>query len=176
MVVIAISGRPGAGSSSVAKALANELNLGYFSPGEKFFKPSGKNGTTESLNTWKGEGKDKKFHLKIDEYQKELAKKGDIVICGKLSIWILRDIADLKVWLDCDFEERVRRSSIRDMIPIEEAKKKLKERENIEEKEWKKMYGFNRNIQKKMADMVIDTTNLTIQEVVERIKERLNYE
>ncbi len=171
MVVIAISGKPGAGTSTIAKMVAKRLEIDYFSPGQKFFKPSEKeDDTNEALDLWRTErGKSKDFHQKIDDYQRELAKKGNVVICGKLSIWVLKDLADLKVWLDCDFEERVRRTSRRDKISLEESRRKLKEREEMEEKEWKRMYGFDRNSQKDMADVVVDTSNKDAEEVVEEI-------
>lgn len=176
MVVIAISGKPGSGSSTVARMLAKKLGIDFFSPGQKFFKSSKKvDDTSETLNLWKNKrGKTKSFHENIDNYQRELARKGNIVICGKLSIWILRDFANLKVWLDCNFEERVRRTSERDKISFEEARKKLKEREGLEEKEWERIYGFNRNNQKKIADMVIDATHLRPEEIVEKIIKSLN--
>ena len=171
MVVIAVSGKPGAGTSTIAKMVAKRLGIKYFSPGQKFFKSSEKeDDTNEALDLWKSErGKSKEFHEKIDHYQRELAKKGNVVICGKLSIWVLKNLADLKVWLDCDFEERVRRSSKRDKISLEEARIKLKEREKMEEKEWKRMYGFDRDNQREMADIVVDTTNKSVEKIVEGI-------
>ena len=175
MVVIAISGKPGAGSSTIAKALADRLGIDYFSPGERFFKPSKeKDDTSEALGIWKSDkGKNKDFHQKIDDYQRGLAKKGNVVICGKLSIWVLKDLADLKVWIDCDFDERVRRTSKRDRISLEETRKKLKEREEMEEKEWKRMYVFDRDSQRGMADIVVDTSKLTVEEIMDKIGKSL---
>jgi cytidylate kinase len=173
MVVIAVTGKPSAGSSTISRGLADKLGIDYFSPGQKFFKPSHeKDDTTEALDLWKTEkGKSKDFHQKIDDYQKQLAKKGNIVICGKLSIWVLKNLADLKVWLDCEFEERVRRASKRDNISLEEAKEKMNKREQMEEKEWKRIYGIDRNKQREMADLAIDTTNLTVDETMDKITE-----
>jgi len=176
MVVIAISGKPGSGTSTVARMIAKRLKIEYFSPGQKFFKLSEeKDDTSEALDLWRNKkGKSKEFHEKIDDYQKELAKKGNIVICGKLSVWVLKDLADIKIWLDCDFDERVRRTSMRDMISLEEAENKLLEREKLEENEWKKMYGFDRDNQKGMADIVINATYKNVGEVVEEIISNLN--
>ncbi|MBD3155958.1 MAG: AAA family ATPase [Candidatus Aenigmarchaeota archaeon] len=175
MVVIAISGKPGAGTSTIARMLADKLGIKYFSPGQKFFKPSEKeDDTTEALELWKTErGKSEDLHKRIDDYQRKLAKKGDIVICGKLSIWVLKDLADLKVWLDCDFDERARRTSMRDDISLEETREKLKEREKLEEKEWKRIYGIDRNEQKNIADIVIDSTELDQEEVISRIEDQM---
>ncbi|MBL7170337.1 MAG: cytidylate kinase family protein [Candidatus Aenigmarchaeota archaeon] len=171
MVVIAISGKPGAGTSTISKELAKKLGIDYFSPGQKFFKPSERmDDTHEALNTWKTKkGSSKDFHKQIDDYQRQLAKKGNIVICGKLSIWVLKDLADFKVWLDCDFEERAGRSAERDGINLEEARRKLKEREETEKQEWKRIYDFDRDVQQEMADLVIDTSKMSVKEVVEKI-------
>jgi len=175
MVVIAISGKPGSGTSTIAKMVSERLEIDYFSPGQKFFKSSKeKDDTTEALEFWKTEeGKNKWLHEKIDHYQRELAKKGNVVICGKLSIWVLKDLANLKVWLECEFDERVRRTSMRDKISLEEAREKIEDREEIEEKEWKKMYGFDRNTQKEMADLLIDVSKKEPDEIVEGILEKL---
>ncbi|MBU5688211.1 MAG: AAA family ATPase, partial [Candidatus Aenigmarchaeota archaeon] len=69
MVVIAVSGLPGSGSSTLSKLLAEKLNLNYFSPGEYFKDHSNKsNQTSKALDVFKsGKGKEKKFHESIDE-------------------------------------------------------------------------------------------------------------
>ncbi|MEM5799778.1 MAG: cytidylate kinase family protein [Candidatus Aenigmatarchaeota archaeon] len=171
MVVIAVSGLPGSGSSTLSKLLAEKLNLNYFSPGEYFKDHSNKsNQTSKALDVFKsGKGKEKKFHESIDEMQKRLAKKGNIVICGKLSILMLKDIADYKIWLDCSIEERAKRTAQRDGISYKEALKALKEREKLELEEWKKDYGIDYRKQKEMADLVIDTSNMSEKEVLEKV-------
>jgi len=176
MVVVAVSGKPGAGTSTIGKRIAQELDVDFFSVGEKFFKSSKKDETSEALETWKSDkGRNRDFHKKIDEYQREVAKKGDVVISSKLAIWILKDLADWNIWLECDFEERVRRSVQRDNIDPEEARRKIEERQRIEREQWKRIYGFDRNDQKQMADLVIDTTNLSVDEVLEKISKRSLY-
>jgi len=173
LVVIAISGLPGAGSSTISKLLAERLGLKYFSPGEYFKSHSSEDSESKrALDVFQsGKGKEKAFHESIDEMQRRLALEGDIVVCGKLSIWVLKDIADYKIWLDCSLEERARRTAERDGLSIEEAKRILKERERLEVEEWKKDYGIDYREQKKMADIVIDTTNLDKEEVFKRIIE-----
>ena len=173
LVVIAISGLPGAGSSTISKLLAERLGLKYFSPGE-YFKSHSKelSESKKALDVFKsGKGMDKKFHESIDELQMKLAREGNIVICGKLSIWVLKDVADYKIWLDCSLEERVKRTAERDGLSVEEARKILEERERLEVEEWKKDYGIDYREQRKMADVVIDTTTLSKEEVYKRIME-----
>ncbi len=171
MVVIAISGKPGAGTSTIARMLAEKLGIDYFSPGEYVKEMyEGESQTDKATKHWENKGKNKKFNEKLDDLQRDLAKKGNVVICGKLSIWALDDLADHKIWLDCDFEERVRRSAMRDKIGLEEAKQKLKEREKMEENEWKRIYGFDRSEQKQAADIVIDSSGMDQREVLKEIE------
>jgi len=176
MVVIAISGLPGAGTSTIAKLLAKKLKLKYFSPGE-YFKSHSKARTQmeQAKEVFEsGKGKQKDFHEKIDKMQIELAKKGNIVICGKLSILMLKDLADYKIWIDCSFNERARRAAERDQIDLKQMKKMLKEREEIEKKEWIKDYGFDREKQREMADVVIDSSKLNEEETLEKILKLIN--
>jgi cytidylate kinase len=171
LVVIAVSGLPGAGSSTISKLLAERLGLKYFSPGEYFKSHSSEaNQSKQALSVFKSsKGKDKRFHESIDEMQRRLGREGNIVICGKLSIWVLRDIADYKIWLDCSLEERARRTAERDGLSVEEAKKIIKERERLEVEEWKKDYGMDYREQREMADIVIDTSNLDKEGVYKKI-------
>ncbi len=175
MVVIAITGMPGAGSSTIARHIAKKLKLKYFSPGEYFKSHAkGKRQIESVLKVFEaGTGKSKKFHNQIDQMQIELAKKGNVVICGKLSIKMLKDIADYKIWLDCSLEERARRAAKRDRIPFKEALKKTREREKLEVAEWEKDYGFDYRKQKRMADIVINSTKLTKRETVKTILNRI---
>ena len=169
--VLIISGPPGAGSTTVSKEIAKRLNLDFFSPG--FLQKSlakGLNQSEAAIKVWKTEKeKTKKTHEDRDALQVALAKKGNIVICGKLSIHFLKKYATFSVWLDVPLDIRARRTAGRDGISFEQAKKDIFEREKIEREEWKKIYGFDYFDQKKEADLVLDTSKITVQETVEAI-------
>ncbi len=177
-ITIAISGLPGAGSSTLGKALAKELNLSFFSPGD-FFKSLSKEKkqTYAALDIWKTkEGSSEDFHKNLDSIQKEMGKKGNIVIVGKLSVFMLKDIADLKVWIKATLEKRAMMVSERDGISVEEAKDKLREREEIERTYFQKIYGIDYLEQEKMADLVFEneySKEESIKLFLEKIKERL---
>ncbi len=175
MVVIAVTGMPGAGSSTISKMLAKKLKIKYFSPGEYFKKHSKRKiETDQALSYWKTkEGSSKKLHNYIENLQIEMAKGGNIVICGKLSIFALRNIPSIKIWLKCSLEERARRTSERDKIDIEEAIKKITEREKIEDTEWKKIYGIDRKNQQKWADLIVDTTKINREQTVKFIFKKI---
>jgi len=169
-IVIAISGLPGSGSTTIAKEIAKRFNLDYYSPGEVFKGYSKKNQSEAALEVWNLFGKEKKFHEKnFDIKQIEKAKKGNVVICGKLSIFMLKGMADYKIWIESDLKTRAERTAERDGIPFEKAFEQIKEREKIEMESWKKIYGIDYTEQKKDADLVVENSRLAVDESVNRI-------
>ncbi|MCS7106448.1 MAG: cytidylate kinase family protein [Candidatus Aenigmarchaeota archaeon] len=169
-LVIVVSGPPGVGTSSVAKEIAKKLKLRFLSPGKTYKSFLKEKEAKAALEFWKTEfGKSKELHQALDKNQIEEAKKGNVVICGKLSIHFLKEIADLKVWLEAPLEIRAERTAKRDNIPFEEALKQISERENIERKKWKEIYGFDYFELKKDADLILDTSNLSLEETVKKI-------
>ncbi len=173
MPVICVSGQPACGTSTVAKLLAEKLGISYFSPGHYFKSFSEKKETEAAVSLWKTKkGSSKGFHQDIDKMQQEIADKGNVVIDGKLSIKMVKN-ADLRVWLKANFETRAERVAKRDSINLEKASKELKEKESLERESWKKMYGFDYFDQEGEADLVIDVSNLTPEQIVEKILQNL---
>lgn len=169
-LVIAISGPPGAGTSSIAKGVAKKLNLRYLSPGKTYKSFLNEKEAKAALDFWKTSfGKSRKLHEYLDKNQIKEAKKGNIVICGKLSIHFLKKIADCKVWVEAPLEVRARRTAKRDKISFKKALREISEREKIEREKWKEMYGFDYFDQKYSADFVLDNSKLTLKEAVNKI-------
>ncbi|MDI6798740.1 MAG: cytidylate kinase family protein [Candidatus Aenigmarchaeota archaeon] len=169
-LVIVISGPPGVGTSSVAKRVAKELNLRYLSPGKIYKSFLNKKEAKAALDFWKTSfGKSRELHERLDEKQIKEAKKGNIVICGKLSIHFLKDIADYKIWLEAPLEIRANRTAKRDKISFKKAMEEISEREKTERKVWKEIYGFDYFSLKNEADFVLDTSNLTLEETMNKI-------
>ena len=169
-LVVVISGPPGVGTSSIAKEVAKKLNLRYLSPGKTYKSFLNKKEAEAALEFWKTSfGSSKELHKKLDAHQIEEAKKGNIVICGKLSIYFLKDIADYKIWVDAPLEIRAKRTAERDKIPFEKALKEISEREKMEREKWKEIYGFDYFDLKKDADFVLDNSNLTLEEAVKKV-------
>jgi cytidylate kinase len=200
--VIAISGQPGVGSTTVSKLIAEKLSVNYFSPGRlwkdlargqlkdkpyySIFKKlcdkrgieipelNEKNDSHAVAKLWDLDfGKSKKFNESTDELQRKLAEKGNIIIDGKLSLRMIKN-ADIKIWLKASSDSRAERVSKRDSIDIAEAKQLLLFREEKEREEWKHIYGFDYFEQEKDAHLVIDTSNLLPEQIADKIIKCLN--
>ena len=171
MVVVIVSGMPVTGSSSTAKMLAKRLGLRHFSAGDYFKSFSSAFGETEKaldmLRQTKGNSRE--FHEALEEKVGEECSKGRVVIDAKLGIRMQKGNYDFSVWLKAPFSVRVERVQERDQLKGEQAESALKEKESLERKTWKRVYGFDYFDQEKEAGLVIDNSNLSKEQVVDRI-------
>jgi len=112
--------------------------------------------------------KDPKFDKMVDEYQKKEAEKGNVVVEGRLSGWVI-DKADLKVYLMAPLEVRAKRVANRDNKSFDEALEDIKFRETSESKRYKEIYGIDIN-NLEIYDLVLNTSKWQAEEIAEIIK------
>jgi len=172
-MIITLSGKAGSGKSTVAKQLAKKLKLKHYSIGD-IMRQIAKERNVSLNELSKLAEKDKTIDLELDKKQIELRDKNDFIIDGRLTAYFL-PFADLKVFLDCIDKtrtERILKEKRKDekSKSITELIKKIKQREQSERKRYEKLYKIDYYDQK-FYDLMIDTTNLSIEEVVDNIME-----
>jgi len=170
---LTISGTPGSGKSSVAYKLCKQLDLTYYDLGKIRRKlASEKKITLEELNKL-GE-KEKWTDKEPDKFMEKIGKKeNNFIFVGRLAYYFIPD--SIKIYLKCDIKTGAKRifndnisRSVEKYNSIEEYIIKLKERTNNDIKRFEKYYNINPYDETKY-DLVIDTTNLSIYEVINQI-------
>jgi cytidylate kinase len=170
-MIITISGKAGSGKSTVAKTLAKKLKLKHYSIGD-LMRQIAKEKDISLIKLSKLAEKDSSIDLALDKKQIDLRDKDNFVIDGRLTAHFL-PFADLKIFLDCNDKVRAERI-LKDERKDEKSKniqqliKNITQREQSERKRYKQLYNIDYYNQK-LYDLTIDTTTLSIPEVLEEI-------
>ena len=170
-MIVTISGKAGSGKSTIARLLAKKLNLEHYSIGD-LMREMARERKISLLELSERAEEDKAIDRELDKKQIQLGKKDDLVIDSRLAAFFIPQ-ADFKIFLDCDDKVRAGRimkdnREIEKSKNIDEAIKKIKKREESERKRYKEYYDVD-YCKKELYDFVIDTSDLSVGEVVERI-------
>lgn len=175
-MIIAISGLHGTGKTAIAKLLAENLGILYYSTGQAFRDLAKENNMSlEEYTSFVEKHPD--IDKKLDNKVVKMAKKGSIIIDSQLSAYILKSIATFKVQLTCPLEVRVKRMAARDQTSYEEKLKETTIREKSELERFKKLYNIDLSDKKSTTEffnLIINTEHLTIEEIVDKILTELN--
>jgi len=172
-VIITISGMPGSGKTTIGKLLAEKLGYKFYSMGDLRGRMAMEKGLTiDELNElgMKEEWTDRD----VDEFQKQLGEKEDnFVIEGRLSFYFIPH--SIKIFLDVDLETAAKRI-FKDQRPdekkvnsIKEVLEIIKKRIENDKKRYQKYYGIKNFMDKRHYDLVINTTKLSKEEVIEKV-------
>ena len=174
---ITISGFPGAGKTTIGKLISENLNCKFHSTGSFRREEAKKLGMTIQEYNELAE-KDDSTDLIADHFQKELGKTNEnFVFEGRLSFHFIPN--SIKILLTVDPKEGAKRildenrSSEQKIKTINKQIKINTYRINADEKRYQKLYGLN-CYEKSNFDIVIDTTNKTIDKVLEETLEKIN--
>ena len=173
--VICISGMAGTGKSTLTKKLAEKFGLKCYSGGDALKELAATEGydvarrgwweSTEGLTFLNERLKDPKFDKAVDAKLLEYAQQGNVLLDSWTMPWLLKD--GFKIWLLASLDKRAARVAVRDKISVEEAFKVLEEKEGRTKAIYKELYGFSLGEDLSPFDLVLDTDNLTAQEVFE---------
>ena len=170
-MIITISGKAGSGKSTVAKELAKQLNLQHFSIGD-IMRKMAKEKNISLIELGKQAEKDESIDKELDGRQMELRAEDNFVIDGRLTAHFIPN-SDAKVFLDCDDKVRAERilkdeRKDEDYKDINEVIEKINEREESERKRYKQYYDVD-FYNKKLYNLIIDTTSISVKDVVDKI-------
>jgi len=168
---ITISGLPGSGKTTAAKLLAKKLKLKHYSIGNQMRKIAKKKNINE-LELSKIAEKQKDIDKKLDDFQKKLANKDNFVLDSRLGFYFIPD--SIKIFLKVDPKEGARRifndkRKEENFKTLKQTLEAVKRRIKSEDIRYRKYYGIKNFRNKKNYDLIIDTTNLKPEEVVDRI-------
>ena len=174
-VVICISGMAGTGKSTLSKKLAKKYNLKCYSGGDALKELAKADGcdvsrkgwweSPEGLNFLKKRENDGKFDKEVDAKLLEYAAQGNVLLDSWTMPWLLKE--GFKIWLMASIEKRAARVAERDKITVGEAFEVLREKESRTKTIYQKLYGFALGEDFEPFDLVLDTDNLSADEVFE---------
>jgi cytidylate kinase len=167
-MIIAISGPPGSGKTTIALELSKKLNISFISAGRIFRKVAADKGLSIiELNRLAEKNID--IDREIDFQITTIVKKvPNIVIESHIAAWLLNNIADYKIYLSAPIHVRAKRIADRDKISYSDALKEIINREWSHYIRFKKYYGIDIT-DLSIFDLVINTANLSVTETVEFI-------
>lgn len=173
-MIITISGSPGSGKSTVAKAVAKKLNLKHFSAGDFMREMASERGISLAELTSLSE-KDVSIDREIDERTKSLIGQDNFVIDSRLAFHFLPEavkiflkvdpkIAAKRIWKDVEGKKR----TAEEFASEDAVLKGILERQASEVMRYKEYYNID-FLDENNYDFVLDTSNLNIEQSIERV-------
>lgn len=176
---IVISGPPAVGKTTVAKGLAEEFKLQYLSGGdvlkgmakEQGFDSDGDDwwDTPDGMNFLSQREENSEFDKNLDNRLIDLFNKGGMVITSYTLPWLIS--GGIKIWLEGSHASSTKRMQFRDNMSSTDAYEITKERFDKNKTLYKKLYDYDFGDDTSVFDVIINTDNLTAQQVIDVAKE-----
>lgn len=171
MAIITIFGLAGTGTSSCGKLLAKKLNYEFISTGglvRSFAKDLGLELHEYEKILKENPEKDKEFDEKIKKLGQE---KDNLVIDSRLAWHFIPHSKKIK--FHCPDEIRLKRICLRDTIFLDEAKHVTFFRESNHMTRYKSLYNIDDYTDDSHFDIVLETSTMTPEEIVDVIVKKL---
>jgi len=175
-MIIALSGLPGSGKTTIAAMLSERLGVPWYSMGDLRGKMAADRGLTiDELNAL-GE-KEAFTDNDVDAYQKKLGEGGEaFVIDGRLSWHFIPDAFKVFLFVDpkvgarrvFEAQQVQSRPDERRYASAEEAERMLAERVASDQRRYEKYYGLD-IMDRKNYDLWLDTSAMNPQGIVDAV-------
>ncbi len=157
-MIITVSGPHGTGKSTYAAHLSRELGLRHVSAG-LLFRRLAKEKHLSLEEFGQAALEDPSIDKRVDEATLKEGEKGDVVVDGQLAGWVLRNVADLRIYLTAPEKVRLERIAKRDGASFEDARKQTLHREKVQSERYQRHYGFEVE-DRSIYHLVVDTSLL----------------
>ena len=155
-MIITVSGPHGTGKSTYAARIAHALRLRHVSAGVLFRKIAReKSLSLEDLGSRALENSS--IDKVVDERTVKEAEDGNVVVDGQLAGWVLKDKADLRIFLTAPEPVRLERIARRDKIDVHHAKAQTEQRESVQSERYLRHYGFHVE-DRSIYHLILDTS------------------
>jgi len=162
-----LSGLSGTGSTTAAKRIAADLGLKYVYGGQIFRNLAVERGITLEELTERLE-EDPETEREIDRRLIEAGRQDNVLLESRTMGWIFPfDVPAIRIWLTCDLEERLRR--VLDREHHSRSAENLLRREASDNRRYAMLYGIHHE-DFSPFDLVVDTTRLSVDDVVQKIE------
>lgn len=171
---ICLSGLTGSGKSTLARRLAEKYGLERISGGEMLKEILAGRESLVDQGWWERDHayealrlrlEDPRYDTEVDRRLMELAERGGYVLDSWTIAYLLDCNSCIKIFLKADFEVRASRVANRDNISIEEAKNRIKIKEERTYEIYKRLYGFELGKDLTPFHLVVDTSKMSPEEV-----------
>lgn len=171
-MLITISGLPGAGTSTVARAVAADLGLDHLDGGQVFRALARERRLGLARFSALAET-DPTIDVELDSRLAQRGAEGDVVLESRLAGWIAthEGLDALKVWVACDAEERARRVAAREGTDPVQARRENDGREASEAERYRTYYAIDVT-DLTPYDLVLDSAATPARALADQVVER----
>lgn len=150
---IAVSSKSGCGNSTVSRIVSERLKIRLVN--FTFHDMARERGVSFEEMCRLAE-EDSAYDRELDRRQVELARESSCVLASRLAIWLLRDDADITVYLTASPAVRSRRIARREGVSDETAHRETLARDARDRQRYLKLYGIDID-QYAHASLVVNT-------------------
>ena len=168
-MLLTLSGLPGSGTSTVARAVSAALDLPHLDGGTVFRTVAAEQGVSLAAYAAMAEH-DENIDRALDDRLTERAREGDVVLESRLAGWLATraELDAVRVWIRCDEVERARRVGGRDGHDEVAALQHNQEREASERARYLGYYDIDLT-DLSIYDLVLDSTQRSAEDLVVEI-------